>query len=274
VELTEVEARLAGGAFRAHGHVSIDEEGSAPLAFEIAVAGADAAGVGEILEFGPDVFAGRVDASGKIEGRLTPGRDFREDSVATLHLDARDGTIANLPLLLAVARLASPLGWTGLFGRPLPYRTATADLRIEKGTLRTENFALDGPELRMLTAGEIDLLEEARPVDLVVALLFLRTVDQVLERVPFVGSFLLGENRSLVALYFKVEGPWRDPGGRPLPPATITTAAGWAGRVIGLGARRVRDMLAVPGIVPPAGGASPKGELRDGASRAQEDPRS
>jgi hypothetical protein len=155
----------------------------------------------------------------------------------------------------------------------------TADIKIAEGRLRTENFALDGPELRMLAAGEIDLRPDDRPVDLVLALLFLRTVDQVLERVPFVGSWILGNNRSLVTLYFKVGGPWRDPSGVPLPPGGITTAAGWAGRVIGQGVRRVRDMLAVPGFEvrpgPVDGGKPPaKGELHDGASRARQDRRS
>jgi hypothetical protein len=275
---TDVEARLAGGEVRASGHVSIAEEGAAPLEFDLRVAEADASRVGEILEFGPDAFAGTVDAQGTLSGRLVPGRDFARESVAVLRLGARDGTVANLPLLLAVARLASPLGWTGLFGRPLPYETVTADLRIDRGTLRTENFALDGPELRMLAAGEIDVVEDAHPVDLVIALLFLRTVDQVLERVPFVGSWILGENRSLVTLYFKVNGPWRDPRGVPLPPGGITTAAGWAGRVIGQGVRRVRDMLVAPGAPvppPPVDGAdTPKGDLRDGAWRPREDPRS
>ncbi len=276
VELSDITAKLSGGTLTARGHVSLEREGHAPFALSLALAGANAAGIGEVLRFGEGSLTGTVEASGTLAGKLSPQRRFLEDAEIDLAIDVRDGTLANLPLLLAVARFASPLGWTGLFGRPLPYTRMQGELAIRHGRLRTENFALDGPELRMLAAGEIELLPEETPMDMVIALLFLRTVDQVLERVPLVGSFLLGENKSLVTLYFKVNGPWRDPGGMPLPPQGITSAAGWAGRVLGEGVRRIRDMLSAPAAGTPAAPPDPapgKEERPHGAARQAQDPR-
>jgi hypothetical protein len=278
VELSDVTARLSGGAFASRGHLSLEPEDHAPFALTVELSGADAAGIGEVLKFAPGSLSGTVATRGTLAGKLRPEHKVLEDGEVDLALDVRDGTLANLPLLLAVARFASPLGWTGLFGRPLPYTRMQADLTIRGGKLRTENFALDGPELRMLAAGEIDLLPEETPLDMVIALLFLRTVDQVLERVPLVGSFLLGENKSLVTLYFKVNGPWKDPGGMPLPPQGIASAAGWAGRVLGEGVRRIRDMLVVPAAGAPAPQPAPspdpaKKERSDGAAREAQDPR-
>lgn len=276
IELSDVTARLSGGAFAARGHLSLEPDDHAPFALSVELSGADAAGIGEVLRFAPDSLAGTAAAKGTLAGKLTPARKLLADAEVDLALDVRNGTLANLPLLLAVARFASPLGWTGLFGRPLPYSRMQADIAIRDGKLRTENFSLDGPELRMLAAGEIDLLPDDTPLDMVLALLFLRTVDQVLERVPLVGSFLLGENKSLVTLYFRVNGPWKDPGGMPLPPQGIASAAGWAGRVLGDGVRRIRDMLVVPvrrePAPKPAPAPDPK-ESSDGAARETQDPR-
>lgn len=266
VELTDLEALLEGGPLEAQGYASLAEEEAAPFGFVVDVTGADAAGIARILELDEGTLSGRMAADGTIAGRLSPDRLFLEDADVRLRTRIEQAMVGNLPLTVVMARLASPLGWTGLFGRPLPCDQMTADLVIQKGILRTENFALEGPELRALAAGEIDVISDDLETDMMVALLFLQSVDQVLGRVPLVGRWILGPDRNLVALYFHVEGPWEEPDAGLVAPTTLQTATGWAGSVIGRGVRRVRDMLM------PSNGRS-RGDGAGNGSRAPESSR-
>lgn len=243
VELQDVTARLAKGDLSAQGYVELKEESAAPFGFVLELENAEAAGISTVIGMQEGTLDGNLAAGGSFIGRLVPDRSVLEKADVRLKTTIRDGTLGNTPRTVALARLASPLGWTGLFGRRLPYDEIQASFSIRNGLLRTPDFALTGPELRALAAGEINLLDDDLQTDMVIALLFLQTIDSVLERVPLVGSWVLGPDRNLVALYFELDGPWDAPRGRPLPPSAIQTATGWAGRLLGGGVRRIRDLL-------------------------------
>jgi hypothetical protein len=285
VSVQDVTAYLEGGAVQTNGTMSLAEEEAAPFGFSIEVVGADGAGIVQILELEDGTLTGEVDASGTIAGRLSPERLFLEDAEVRLRTECHGGTVGNLPARMLIARLATPLGWTSVFtGRELPLEQMTADIEIDHGILRTENFVLESPEVRALAAGEIDVLSDDLQTDMVMALLFLQTVDQVLERVPLVGRWILGQDKSLVALYIHMEGPWDNPKGTVMPPSSIATATGWAGRMIGGGVRRVRDLLTgpprlpddqngagAPDVAPQTNGTSDAGKSGgDGASAGQD----
>ena len=125
-----------------------------------------------------------------------------------------------------LARLPSLQGLQGLFGQPLPYDTITADIKISEGTLRTEDFSLEGPELRILAAGEVDVTSETLESDFTVALLFLQTVDRFIQQLPILRDLVLGKDQSLVTVYFHLEGPWRDPEANLVAPEAVQSATG------------------------------------------------
>jgi hypothetical protein len=239
----DIRARLYQGSLTAEGSISLAEPDAAPFNLELITVGARGTELGPVLGLEEGTITGVASAEGRLAGRLSPEREFLEDAVIELEVSLRDGTLGNTPPTLTLARLASPLGWTGLFGRRLPYDSITLSLAIEQGRFHTENFALEGPEVRVLAAGDIDLLSEDLETDMVVALLFLQSVDTIVEKVPLVGRWVLGKDRSLLAAYFKLEGPWDDPDGTYVAPQSLRTATGWAGRVIGGGVKRVRDVL-------------------------------
>jgi hypothetical protein len=262
IELRNVDARLGGGALAAKGYVSLAEEEKAPLGFVLDLTDADAAAIAQVLGMQSGTLRGTLDADGTLLGQLTPERPFLADARIRLDSTIRNGTLGNTPRTVALARLATPMGWTGLFGRRLPYDQITGDFEVSGGQLRVRDFALTGPELRALAAGTIDLLSDDLHTDMVVALLFLQTVDTMLERVPLFGSWVLGRDKNLIALYFQLEGPWENPSGRVVTPGAIQTATGWAGRLLGGGVRRIRDLLRV-------GRASPEDGAGNGASQGQ-----
>ena len=272
VELFDLAGTLEGGALGGRGYVSFAEPAFAPYGFVLDGRGIDAAGVVRILEFEPGTLTGVLDADGTLAGRLSPERTFLEDADVRLHTVVQQGTLGNLPATVLIARLASPLGWTGLFGRPLPCDEIRADLDIRNGALRTDDFTVQGPELRILAAGEVDLLSEDLDTNMLVALLFLQSVDAVLERVPVVGRWMLGDKNSLVAVSIRIEGPWEDPSGSFVAPSTLQAPVDWAGRMIGGGLRRFRDMLIPASAGAPAPGQQPTNNGNADGSGPRQDP--
>jgi hypothetical protein len=266
IHLPAIEARLADGRLEASGDLDLGkpEEGKVRLRFRHREG--DASAVARILGMGDDRLTGKLDAVGTLEGPLRPGDRFTDVGRIETKVEVRDGTLGKGPLTLTLARLASVQGWTGLFGRPLPFKTLKTSLRVEKGTLHVEEFNLVGPELRILSAGRMELHEENRPVDLLVALLLFNPVNWVIGTVPVIGDWILGEDRSLVALYFRLEGPWESPDGSYVPPQTLRTASGWAERIVVGGVRGLRNLL-----LPGRSGAEPESRAEPEAG-AKSDP--
>ena len=195
---------MADGRLQAFGDLDLGTPGEGHVKLQFRHLEADAAAVGEILGMRQDRLTGELAAMGTLEGPLRPDARFTEVGKIDLDVEIEDGTLGKGPLTVTLARLASLQGWTGLFGRPLPFDTLDTSLRVEKGTLHIEDFNLVGPELRILSAGRMELHEEGLPVDLLVALLLFNPVDWVIGTVPVIGDWVLGEDGSLVALYFKL----------------------------------------------------------------------
>ncbi|MFQ5697883.1 MAG: AsmA-like C-terminal domain-containing protein [Myxococcota bacterium] len=236
-------ARLHGGATRAEGELSLALEGEAPYSLNLAVKAADAAVTSQVLGLEPGRLTGTGSARGTLSGKLVPSREFLEDAHVELDVEVHDGIYAGSPLTVTLARLASPLGWRGLFGEPLPYRRARAHVSIDRGLLKLADFELESSELRAVAAGSVDLLSPEYETHMLVALMFLETLDRVIHRVPVLGHWVLGKDRSLVAAYFRLQGPWDDLSGSYVPPQTIRTATGWASRLIRGGVRGILDVL-------------------------------
>ena len=150
----EMRAMLYGGSVTANGSISLAEEDAAPFRVDLEAVGVSAADAGPVIGLQEGTLTGVAAASGRMEGRLSAERLFLEDARVALAVTTRDGSIGNTPRTMMLARLANPLGWRGLLGRPLPYDTITLGLQIENGRFHTEDFSLEGPELRALAAGE------------------------------------------------------------------------------------------------------------------------
>jgi hypothetical protein len=246
LHVPRMEAHLGGGPLDADGTVDLSREGVAPIEFRFHVEEADANEVAEMITLPPKTLTGKMAASGSLVGPLEPDVPFVKDADMVVDFTVRDGKLGNLPVMVTIARLATPLGWSGLFGGALRFNTLESSLRIEQGTLHVDSFSVDGPELRILAAGQIDLMPDDMPVDLLVALLLLEPVNRLVDTVPLIGDWMLGKDRSLVALYFELKGPWEDPEGDYVPPETLRSATGWAANMIVGGVRRLRDLL-LPG---------------------------
>jgi len=250
VQFPEVRGSMGGGSARAQGWISLGEQGFAPFAFETEVTEADARAANTPLGLEEDTLSGTASMRGVWKGRLQPDHSYLEHADAVFETEFHDGAVGNLPATMVLARLPSLQGIRGLFGRPLPFSSANASFTLQEGLLRTENLSLEGPELRVLAAGQVDLLSEEKTSDLLLAFLFLETVDRMIERLPILGEWMLGDDKSLVTLYLRLDGPWENPRARVVPPAMVQNAAGWAGRIVATGAKQLLRILTMGGSRP------------------------
>jgi hypothetical protein len=270
VDLGAVQGRLAGGPFTARGEISLARADSAPYWLEFEGSGMNASDLAGHLDLEPKDVVGTLSGKGRLAGELTPDASFLASAELESDLELGDGHLGGLPALIAIARLPSLRGAPrALLGRPLDYRTASGRVAIADGLLTLSEGKLDGPDLRLLADGQIQLDDARRPRDFLITLLFLRTVDELIAQVPFLGTFVLGKNENLLGASFRVQGPRDDTRVTPVPPEALTNATQWATGVISNGARRLGRLIR---ILPPRGAKEPTSDDTAADTRAKQDP--
>jgi hypothetical protein len=239
VQLPEIRAQLAEGQFIARGALALGRAEAAGVQFDLELVGADAAKTATILGMDDALVTGRVEFKGPLTGSLGPERAFLDQADFDLRVRVEKGTVRDLPTMVALARVTSGDAG-GLFGQPLPYDQICADFKLQAGKLRTEDFEIRGSALRALVVGEIDIASEENLTDLVVAVFPLQRVEALVDKIPVVGSIVLGKDGGLIALYVHLEGPWTDRRATLMGPEPT----GWF--------RRLRQLLPLPGGTPTA----------------------
>lgn len=268
VRIHGVRGRLLEGDVSGSGALSLAEPERAAFEFNLQVTNGDASRLGPHIGLPAGSLTGKLDGTGRLAGALTPDRQFLETADIELSLNMKQGNVGNLPPALVLARLPSLRGVSALLGRSLPYDTVDTIIAINRGTLQVADFKLVGPELRILASGEIDLSTDDYQTDLVVAVLFLQTVDKLLGALPIVRDIVLGPDKNLLAAYFQLSGPWSEPNARILAPRAIQTAFGLLTSVIKGSVKQLIKLIPLPGSGDKSGG-DPSG-TEDGASSGQD----
>jgi hypothetical protein len=186
---------------------------------------------------------GNVDLSGALEGPLRPGLSPFAELTGQVTLVATDGVLQRrLSPLMAIALASGALN--PFAGRDeIRYARVEADLRFADGWMRAESFSLDGPDVRMLVDGEVDVARPPHEVRGEVALFLFRQLDDTLGKVPLLGLILFGTDEAMMAVHFEVSGPWEHAEAKLIPLRSLATAPG--GLVVEGGAK----LLALPKLV-------------------------
>jgi len=242
IDFERLDADISNGTLDGTGDLDLTQQASAPLRFQLSLRQADAARVTEFMRSERAAITGVASAEVRLDGSLDPTREFMDECDMDVDFEFKDGSVLDLPIAIQLARLPSLEGVRGLFGQALPYETMSGQVLLRKGLLQLEDFSILGPQLRALAAGRIDLRTETLESDLLVALLFLQTLDRVIGKVPLVGQMLLGSDGSLVSLGFRVRGAFGNPSVTPATPSSLQNAADWTGGWL----RRVGEMI--PGL--------------------------
>ncbi len=179
-----------------------------PMDFHFQIAKSELPDVTKILGFSDAAVVGKVDASGRLVGSFHLGEPRLADLQGRCVARGSNGVInQQLPVLFALARLTDTLN-PFKSRETIPFQTINTKLHLDNGILRVNSFELDGPEIRIVATGTVDLNSEGHPTQLIIGTFFFRFVDQIAKLLPWIGRKLMGRDQGIFGLYFAVNGPW------------------------------------------------------------------
>ncbi len=182
---------------------------------------------------GERAVTGEYDLAGKVSARGTPA-EIVGSLRGHVELNAQAGRIENMGMattLLSVlsAATGSVANLAQLGKEGLAYDTVRVTGDLKGGTLALKEAVLDGPSVKVVGEGSMDLIQKTVDVTLLVAPL--KTVDSLVSRIPVIGNVLGG---SLVSIPVKVSGDLRNPSVTPLAPSVVGE------RLVGLMSRTLK----------------------------------
>jgi len=95
------------------------------------------------------------------------------------------------------------------------YHLISANVTIDKGLLRTEDFLMKSPVFNAGAKGDIDL--SAKALNITFAARPLNTIDFLVSKIPIVGHILTGEDKAVLVYSFKITGPLSGPDVKHIP---------------------------------------------------------
>jgi uncharacterized protein involved in outer membrane biogenesis len=169
--------------------------------------------------------SGAVRLTGKLEFRGKTGEEHRRTLNGALRVRVDDGLMRRFQLAV---RILSFLDLSRWFTLRLPninqegigFRSVSADVKIAQGIYFTQNFLLDGDDLRITGAGDLDGTKG--DLDFVVAVRPFPGLDRAWNYIPVIGTGLAAVKNSLLVASFRVQGPINDASVTPAPLSTLS----------------------------------------------------
>ena len=155
------------------------------------------------------------------EGTKDP---LREASEGSLLFISQNGRIYRWTLF---SQLFGMLNIIGLFEGKLPdftqngfqYEKFIITGELRDGYIYLKEAVIDGPSMKIVGEGKIDLVKGE--ADVVVLLAPLKTVDTIMKNIPLVGRIITGKNGTFISVPFSVKGPLGDAKVTLLPPEAV-----------------------------------------------------
>ncbi|MFN4196734.1 MAG: AsmA-like C-terminal domain-containing protein, partial [Caldimicrobium sp.] len=159
----------------------------------------------------------------KIEGFFYSDweKEFMENTYGQLQISSSRGYLYRAPLIVSVLGFLSPID---LFRGKIPNlenNLVPYDEVKLKGEFTNSNFVIDtlflsAPGFRLFGSGPISLKD--KKVSLTFLVSPFKTIDLIIEHIPFLNKFLLGKERMLIYLPLEVVGTYDNPVIVPLHP--------------------------------------------------------
>ena len=169
-------------------------------------------------DFSQNALNGPASFSGKFKGRMTPEKSsqktdydhFTHGLSGNFHIHTSNGTIqelGDLEPLLSVLNLTTSIGKKE---NGIEYKFIGGDFKIFRGLLVTDNFIIEGPQLKMSIVGKAELPDGK--VDAEITAMPLQILDSVVKLVPGLGGFLTGGKKGgLLVTHCLVTGTLENP---------------------------------------------------------------
>ena len=163
---------------------------------------------------------GNFNFQGEIKARAKP-EDLPRTLGGNFDLEAKKGQIQQTSLVIKVL---SVLNITEIFfGEDLElvqkgagYDSVKVKGDLQSGKFMIKEMVLEAPWMKMVSQGNIDLIN--KDIDFTLILAPLRTVDKIVSHIPIAGN-ILGDD--FISIPVRVRGDWNDPTIIPLPPSAV-----------------------------------------------------
>jgi uncharacterized protein YhdP len=177
------------------------------------------------FDVGTTEITGKVQIAGKLEFSGKTAAEKKRNLNGAFRLRIEDGVARRFQLLV---RILSFLDLSRWFTLRLPnasqegihFRSVSADVKVAQGVYSTQNLFVDGDDLRITGAGELD--GPKGEVNFVIAVRPFPGLDTAANYIPILGTGLAAIKNSFLVASFNVRGPINDPSITPAPLSTLS----------------------------------------------------
>lgn len=151
-------------------------------------------------------------------------KKFFENTYGKLEMRSKSGYVYRAPLLARVLGFLSPIDLfrgkiPNLENNLLPFEEMDFTGEFRNSSFSVDTFFLSAPGFRLFGNGPVSLSDKKLSLTFLVSPF--KTVDVVLEHIPFVSQWALGRERMFIYLPLEVVGTYDNPTIVPLHPASI-----------------------------------------------------
>lgn len=227
------------------GRVTLEPRPGAPALLTISghAEGMDAATVYQQLLRRKGLVGGALRADFQLAGEV--GKTFLETANGDGSFTVSQGVLHRFQALgkvfslLNVSQLLT-LRLPDMASEGMPFDQLSATLVLRDGVLSSEDLFIESNAINLSLVGQIDLPRDE--LDLLLGVKPLRTVDQIVTRIPIAGWLLTGEEKALVTAHFQIRGPSKAPEVSAIPISSLSKQVlGIFQRVLGLPGKLIED---------------------------------
>jgi AsmA-like protein len=177
------------------------------------------------FDIGTTEITGKVELAGKLAFSGKTGAERKRSLNGVFRARIEDGVARRFQLLVRILNFMDLSRW---FTLRLPninqegihFRSVSGDFKITRGVYATENLFIDGDDLKITGAGELDGPKGA--LDFTIAVRPFPGLDRAWNYIPILGTGLAAIKNSFLVASFNVKGPVNDPSITPAPLSTLS----------------------------------------------------
>jgi uncharacterized protein YhdP len=163
------------------------------------------------------MFGGSGDLEITLDGFIPPGGELKDYLTGIGQINLRNGSFTKLKFFSTILGLFSLKDLPNLIIGDRPdleskgfvYNSFKGKLIFEDSILRTDSMVMNGPSMKIVLSGLVDLPEDR--IKLLVGIRPLQTLDSIISKVPLLGAILTGSRGALLETQFNVEGTIHKP---------------------------------------------------------------
>jgi uncharacterized protein YhdP len=173
------------------------------------------------------MFGGSGNLNITLDGFIPPGGEFKDHLTGVGQIKLRNGSFARLEFFSTILGLFSLKDLPNLVVGDRPdldskgfsYNSFKGELVFEDSILRTNSLEMEGPSMKIVLSGWVDLPDDR--IKLRVGIRPLQTLDSIISKVPLLGTLLAGSRGAVLETQFSVEGKLSKPKVRIRPLSSL-----------------------------------------------------